>query len=248
MILENVMDNVSSDHPLFGDIYKSYLEYSGVKANDDLQKAIKFATGRKEETFCKSVGLVSSELYHNDGTTSKLFLGNGKRSLVKNSYSIMSDGRWNYQLDKGYRDPVKSEVWVNSADEQHYDIQEYRKSSNGKDKGQWTAEWGNDSFSTNFKTKASIKEPIPMHMAMDYQAWGTPDLGYRINFEIGDTQKMSARESTFGHGKIILESIRKVVKKLNKFKMKDLDQKERKYKNCFLVETKIKFAGIENKK
>lgn len=248
VILEDVLGDISNDHPLFEDIYKSYLDYSGVKASDDLEKAIKFATGRKEEAYCKGVGLVFSKAFHNDGTISRLFLGESKRTLGKDSYSVMYDGRWTYQLDTEYREPIKSEVWINSADENHYDIQELRNTPKGRDKGKWTAKWRDGSFSNSFSTKGSVKEPIPMYMAVDYQAWGTPDLGYRIDFKVGNAQKTSSHEPTFGHGRILLNGERTVKKKLKFYKTRDFDQKVRKYNDCFLVETKIKFAGIERKK
>lgn len=248
VILEDVLGEISNDHPLFDDIYKSYLDYSGVKASDDFEKAIKFATGKKEETFCKGVGLVFSEAFHSDGTISKLVLGDSKRTLATDSYSIMYEGRWTYQLDTGYRDPIKSEIWINSADENHYDIQELRNNPKGKDKGKWLAKWNAGSFSNSFSTKGSVKEPIPMYMAVDYQAWGTPDLGYRIDFKIGATQKISSHESTLRHGKINLIAERAVKRKLKIYQTKDFDQKIKTYNDCFLVETNIKFAGIERKK
>lgn len=248
LILEEVLGDISNDHPLFNDVYKSYLDYSGVQKSDDLEKAIKFATGRKEETYCKDIGLVFSKGFHNDGTISRLFLGEGKRTLGKHSYSVMNEGRWTYLLDTEFREPIKSEVWINSADKNHYDIQELRNTPKGKDKGKWTAKWKEGSFSTSFHSKGSVKEPIPMYMAMDYQAWGTPDLGYRINFKVGDSQKTNSNESTFGHGRLLLTGERTVKKKLKFYTTKDFDQKVRKYNDCYLVETNIKFAGIEQKK
>ncbi|EQC51839.1 hypothetical protein [Bacteriovorax sp. DB6_IX] len=249
VILEDVLGNISNDHPLFEDIYKSYLEYNGMKASDDLEKAIKFATGRKESTYCKGVGLVHSKLFHNDNTESTLILGNGNRSFLdKDTYSVMNEGRWTYQVDTGYREPVKSEVWINSSSENHYDIQELRQRENGRDKGKYTAKWRDGSMSSSTSSNGSPKEPIPMFLGMDLHRWGNSDLGYRINFKVGESDKTNSGEGTFGHGRILLSGERTVKKHFEKYSVKDFDNKERNYSDCFLVETKVKFAGIERQK
>ncbi len=245
--LEDVLSSMSSDHPLFNDVYASYLEVSDVKTSDELKNAISFATGRKEEAYCKDIGLVFLKAFHNDNSISRVFLTDNNRHLEQDSYSIIESGNWMYQLGNAYRKPMKSELWINSANSSHFDMEELRKTKKGRDQGKWTASWKAGSFMNSFHSSGSVKEPIPMYMANDYHAWGTPDLGYQIVFKVGDTQEFTTKESTFNHGRIILKSTRTVISQHNIFKTRDFDHKLKVYKNCYLVETKIKFAGISNK-
>ncbi len=244
VLLEEILGNISNEHALFDDIYKSYLRVSNIKDDDEYKNAINFATGRKNETFCKGIGLVYSEAFHNNGTISKLYLAENNRVLANGSYSVMTEGRWKYYLDTEYRLPIKSEVWINSANENHYDIQELRQTADGRDRGKWTAKWKDGSFTGNSSTKGNTQEPIPMYMAIDYQAWGTRDLGYRINFKVGETQKTQGNVSTFSHGRIRLTGERVVKKKLKMFSTTDFDNITRDYKDCYLVETQIMFSGM----
>lgn len=247
LILEDVLSDIDSNSPIFRDVYRSYLRVSGVKKSDSLEKAIKFATGKRSEFYCKDKGLVSSVIHHNDNTTSRLMLVEDNRKLKKGSYSIVLDGSWKFQLSTGYREPVVSKAWINSASENHYDIQEIRVRENGEDRGQWTAKWEGDSMTNNYSTQGSVKEPIPMYMATDYQAFGTSDQGYRINFQVGSTSQHRSKESTFNNGRIRLIAHRTVLKHFKNLDITLLKEGRRTFKDCYEVETVIKFNGLEKK-
>ena len=246
-ILEEVFSKIDNDSPIFKDVYNSYMSIIGMKGDDQLQDAIKFATGRKIEAYCKNVGLVFAKVWHNDETISRLFLIDGKRKMEKDSYAIALDGNWTYQLSTGYRKPTSSTVWINNASSNNYDVQEVRQREDGEDRGKWKASWQGSSFSNSSSTKRNAIEPIPMFMAVDYHAFGSKDLGYRINFEEGSTDQIHGHESTFNHGKIKIISDRKVAKHYDNYRVR-VDGKPYSYKDCYQVESTIRFNGIEKKR
>ncbi len=243
-MLEEILEVTDRTDSLYNDIYNTYLELIDVKEREGLTKAIKFVTGRKEEIFCKNIGLVYAHYFHNDGTESQLILTESKRKLEKGSYSVITEGSWKYQLDTEYRKPIESDLWINDGDSTSYDIREARK--NG-DKGSWKQYFKPGSNYGSNSTSGDVKEPLPMYMAFDFQVWGTPDAGYGIDFKVGATDKTTAGENTFVNGRLFLASERVVKKKIQNFQKKDFNNQLHKYNDCFQVNTKIQLASIRPK-
>lgn len=246
-LMEEIMENVTTDHPKFGEMYQTLLEFKGVEVQEQLTKAINFVTGSKDEYYCKNIGLVLINATHNDGTESKLVLTDSSR-VAPSSYAVMREGRWTYALDTGYREPIESELWINEASRNNFNVEELRTRKNGKDKGHWKYQWSHSKKSRNRSASTSSdgngKEPVPMYMALDYHLWGADDLGYGIKFEVGATESFRSEKGTFSSNGIKLKTERKVVEHLDKLTVKDFSEKERTYQDCFKVNSKIEFYGL----
>ncbi|OQW46297.1 MAG: hypothetical protein A4S09_16420 [Proteobacteria bacterium SG_bin7] len=212
-----------------------------------LDKAIKFVTGKKEEVYCKDAGLVYLKGLHNDGTKSELKLVSNSRKM-DGSYAIMKKGDWVYELDTEYRDPVKSDSWLEESTNTSFKLKEFRRLKNEKfDEGVWTSKWDGKSNSLSYQTNGDTPEPIPMFMANDYHLWGSPDLGYKIQFKVGATDKISSHEQ--GPPKTIyMKGVRTVEKKLDTFDYSEANGKKYSFKDCFLVVSKIELDHLEDPK
>ncbi|MCH1923858.1 hypothetical protein L9G74_11540 [Shewanella sp. C32] len=244
--LEGILADVSNDHPLYKDIYSTYLNVKGVNPNDELNLAVAFTTGNKVETFCRGIGMVKATLNHNDGTETTLLLTGGKRVLEKDQYAIADSGRWQYQLNNRYHDNVTSEVWINQSNSKRYDIEEQRKSSQGIEKGSWVGAKVDGHFDVSVAQKYFSKEPVGMSFAMDYQTWGTPDLGYNIDFIQGSKQTLSSAVNLWDQDKaILLNSVRTVSAAVKTVNVESADGGRYMYGDCYNVETSIHFAGLK---
>ncbi|MCB0414285.1 MAG: hypothetical protein KDD50_08130 [Bdellovibrionales bacterium] len=232
------------------ELYKEVSELIGFlgdgNPNFPLEKAIKYATGTKEEIYCKGVGLVHLEGKHNDGTKSSLKLISSNRDLG-DTYSFVKGGDWVYELDTGYREPVTSESWLDQSTANSYQVREFRRRTEGNDKGTWKASWQGNSSSTSYSTSGETLEPLPMYMANDYHLWGAYDLGFKINFKVGEKDKIYNREG--GSTKaIILKTDREVTKHLDQFNYKDAKGNNHKFSDCFKVHLKIELDKLEDYK
>ncbi len=246
--IEGLIAQVDTSHPLFNDIYKLYKKINKKDPNSDTQKAIKFATGRKTEFYCKDKGLVLARIKHNDGTKSKLVLLSSNREMKPGSYSIMTGGSWAYELDTEYRQPIKSEVWINHSSDKSYSLEELRRFPDSKpDKGFWRANWTSlNDFYRNSRTNGNSKEPIPMYMGVDYHLFGNKDLGYEINFKVGEIDQFKTDEMMYDNKTLIkLNSRRRVAKHLDTFTVIDSKGVKRVYNDCFQVVSRIRFKGID---
>jgi hypothetical protein len=212
-----------------------------------LDKAIKFATGRKDEIFCKNIGLVFLEARHNDGTVSTVRLINSNRELG-GTYSLIENGSWVYELDTEYREPIRSESWLDEATDHSYKMKEVRNRGEGRiDHGKWTRSWNKNGDSGSYSTRGETPEPLPMHLANDYPLWGTYDMGFKIQFSVGFKDKVSDRQ-TGAPKAILLKTEREVVAKLLKFAYTDAKGNNHEYPDCFKVRSIIQLDRLEDDK
>lgn len=211
-----------------------------------LDKAVKFVTGKKEEVYCKGAGLVHMQGFHNDGTKSELRLISHSRKM--DSYAVMNKGDWIYELDTDYREPIKSDSWLQESTNSSFKMKEFRRLKNEKfEEGVWTSKWDKKSDSLSYQTNGDTPEPIPMFLANDYHLWGSPDLGYKINFKVGATDKIASHEQ--GPPKTIyMKGVRTVEKKLDNYDYKESNGTSHSYKDCFLVVSKIELDHLEDPK
>ena len=117
-----------------------------LKSDDPgLQRAIKFLTGNKQETYCRNVGLVEINAQHRDGTKSRVVLVNQHREMG-DSYAWVKDGNWTYELTNGYRPTIQSDVWMVSSSENSYRMKERREQRNSDelDTGDYRSSWSPD--------------------------------------------------------------------------------------------------------
>ena len=160
----------------------------------------------------------------------------------------MNGGRYKYVLTTGYRQKTESEAWINSGNANHYDLEELRIHDDGRDTGKWSAKFSPGSMRSRYSTRGNVKEPIPMFMANDYHAWGTRDLGYQIKFKVGETDNQDAHENAFGSKRILLQTKRVVRRHTPTYTVQMRGQEPMVYKDCFIVESTIAFAGLEDKR
>ena len=245
--LEGILADSSNTHPLFDNIYRTYLDLKGISTNVELNRGVAFATGVKVELFCRGIGLVQADISHNDGAKTQLKLVGGRFEYDTEKYSVMTKGHRKYELTNPYHDKDKSEVWINESHAQKFDILELRKSKRGTEKGEWFGGKRNDRFSVSVAQYTFSHEPVDIHFAMDYQLFGPPDMGYEIEFIEGKTQQMTHVIGATGENRILLNSIRTVKSLVDEVRFNDVDGSSYVYSDCFEVETKINFGGIESK-
>ncbi|NRA66136.1 MAG: hypothetical protein HRU19_16730 [Pseudobacteriovorax sp.] len=207
-----------------------------------LEPALAFITGTKTNIYCRNVGLVHMSAEHNDGTKSSLKLVSSNRKM-NNSYSLVVGGDWVYELDTDYREPVKSEAWIDESTETSYKIREYRQREKGLfEAGNWTTSWSGSKFRNRSHTTGNAPEPLPMFMAQEYHRWGEFDLGFPIDFKVG-FEDTAQGEENIEKARVVLRSERKVTKALNQYMFTDSSMQKHQYFDCFEVFVKI---GIEN--
>jgi hypothetical protein len=244
--MEGILADASNTHPLFDTIYRTYLDIKGISTNVELNRGVAFATGIKVETFCRGIGLVKSDISHNDGAKTKLRLVGGRFDFNTEKYSVMNKGHRKYELTNPYHDIDKSEVWINISNAKKFDILELRKSKRGTEKGEWFGSKLPERFSVSIAQKSYSHEPVHSYFAMDYQLFGTPDMGYEIEFIEGKTQQLGHAIGATGKNRILLNSVRTVKSSVDEVRLSDADGGRYVYKDCFEVETTIHFAGIES--
>ena len=102
-----------------------------------LEPALEFISGKKTNVYCRNVGLVHMAGEHNDGTKSSLKLITSNRRM-NDTYSLIGGGDWVYELDTDYREPERSESWIDESRENSYRIREFRQREKGfYDAGRW---------------------------------------------------------------------------------------------------------------
>jgi len=224
----------------------------GLKSDDPrLERAIKFLTGNKQETYCRNVGLVEINAQHKDGTKSHVVLGNQRREMG-DSYAWVKDGTWNYELTNGYRPTMRSDLWMVSSSENSYRMKERRdqKNSNDLDTGDYQANWTADRsrLSNSFKSHGEVFEPFPMYMANDFHTWGgNQSLGRLISFKVG-FEKVKTGINVHGFGyKILLKSKQTVAKHLPEVSVTNSSGSATIYNDCFQVDYDIQFEGLGKK-
>lgn len=246
-LAKKLRSQMSKEDKLYSEIDSLIIYLKDGNPNYPLEKAIQFATGTKDEIYCKGVGLVYLIANHNDGTTSELKLISSSRKFI-NDYSIVKTGDWVYELDTGYRDPVKSDSWLESSTESSFKFSELRKrTKNEVDKGTWQASWAAKDKKYNYHTSGDTPEPLPIYMANDFHLWGSYDLGFKIKFKVGSKDQLSGFES--GAPKdIILKTNREVTEKLAHFEYKDAAGVSYKHADCFKVKNDIQLDKLEDLK
>ncbi len=209
-----------------------------------MDKAIKFITGRKRELYCADQGLVEMTAEHNDGSSSRLVLIRSNRKMKAGSYALIEDGDWAFELSNSYRRPSISELWMLDATPSSFHVKEVRNRANGNpDTGEFISSWTNHRQSTNFGSQSEGHEPLPVHMAADYQLWGNSDMGFKINFQPGykDTQE----DHVTGPAKDFhLKSERIVGELVPKVTIKDSAGTARDYRNCYPVKYQISLKQL----
>ncbi len=244
-LAKQLQEQLDKDDDLYKDVSLLVTQLGKGNPNFPLDKAIKFATGQKDEIFCKNVGLVFQEGRHNDGTISTLKLISSNRDLG-GTYSQIKSGDWIYEFDSEYRDPVNSESWLDESTDHSYKMREFRRKENGRfDDGKWSVSWYGTGYSSSTSTHGESFEPLPMYMANDYAMWGTYDMGFKIKFEVGYKDQVKDRQN--GSSKIIvLATDREVIEKLPKYSYQDAAGGFHEYPDCFKVRSDIKLDKLEN--
>lgn len=213
----------------------------------DLEKAVKYATGTKQEIYCKGVGLVEMTGRHNDGSTSHVVLTKWTRAFhPSGDYSQMKSGTWVYEMSNTHRKATSSDLWITSETTTNWKVSELRENTDGRaDRGTWICSLeGTRNSTCSLSTNGQVKEPLPMFMALDYHLWGNRDLGYRIQFEPGFTDVHDARE--VGAKKdILLKAVRTVGTAIPVHGYKDSAGKSYEHKDCYPVDYKITLDGTE---
>ena len=211
-------------------------------------ESIHYATGVKDEIYCKNVGLVYLQAQHNNETTSEVHLINSNREL-NGSYSIVLSGDWVYELITSYRKPIRSESWIVKGTPKSYSISEVRQNKNGDfDEGIWKTSWDSDgAYSLETKLKGETEEPTPMHMANSYNNWGTYDMGFKIHFKVGYKDSISGRCNGL-ISTIQQKTQRSVDEWLNQFNYTDSSGKKHTYSDCFKVHSIIELDKLEPSK
>lgn len=208
-------------------------------------ESIRFATGTKDEIYCKDVGLVHLLARHNNGTTSEVRIISSNRKL-SGGYSIPISGDWVYEFNSSYRESIRSESWMVKSTPNSYEITEVRQNKNGDfDEGHWMAEWNKEGPATlKAKTKGEMEEPVPMYMANAYHNWGTYDMGFKINFKVG------YKDTIFGKCNGLVNTIwqktrRSVGERLEQISYSDSSGKKHTYNDCFKVHSVIELDKLE---
>ena len=218
------------------------------KPHFPLDKAIPYATGTKDEVYCKGVGLVHLLAKHNDKTESTVKLIRNNRTIDKDSYNVVTGGDWTYQVDTGYREAKNSRVWMDRASIDSYKMREVRALGRGhSDRGRYKGKWKEGDRSFSYHGTGDVKEPVPLFLASDFHLWGAWDLGFKIEFRKGFTDKMNGRES--GAPKdIVLKTTRTVKEKMPSFSFKDVSGRSYTYNDCYRVQSVIELDRLEDRK
>lgn len=215
--------------------------------SSNLDKDLKFVTGSKTEIYCEGKGLVEMSGEHGDGSTSHLVLLRSNRKLLSGSYSQIESGDWTYELTNSYRRPSVSEFWMLGGTTSSYHIKEVRNKQNGKaDSGDFSANWSGTKSSNNFTAKGEGAEPMHSYMALDFQIWGNPDLGYRTKFE-PDSQFTSEQTYTTSTKLVTIKSERTTGAPIAESSIKDSQGVSHLYRNCFPVKYQISLKSIKNR-
>ena len=160
----------------------------------------------------------------------------------------MKGGDWIYELDTDYRESIRSNLWVLSATPNSFHIKELRETQRGTDDLDAKVSWDEKNSRTSITSHGQSNEPIPMYMGFDYHFWGARDLGYKIRFQVGNKDKTTSSEHTYGDKFINLTADREVAEHLESFKYVDTNGNNYTYSDCFRVHMKINFVNIEEKK
>lgn len=244
---KKLLAQLNKEDKLYNEVSDLIVYLKDGNPNFPLEKAIKFATGTKDEIYCKGIGLVYMIAKHNDGTTSELKLISSNRKF-SNDYSIIKSGDWIYELDTGYRDPAKSESWIETSTENSFKLKELRRRNKGEiDEGTWTADWSSGKTEFHYHTKGDTPEPLPIYMANDYHLWGGYDLGYKIKFKVGSKDQLNGHEQG-APKRILLKTDREVTEKLEHYEFKDATGTNHKHADCFKVRYDIKLDKLQDPK
>lgn len=245
-LANNLMAQLDQNDELYKDVAKLAGGMGNGNPHFPLEKAIKFATGKKEEIYCKGIGLVHLKANHNDGTVSTVKLISSNRDLG-GTYNLVRKGDWIYELDTAYREPMNSESWLDEATANSYKMREFRRREKGNfDDGRWNISWGKQDYNGSSQTHGETPEPLPIYMANDYHLWGAYDLGFKIDFKVGSKDKISGRE-TGAQKDIILTTDREVVEKLSQFDYLDAKGNTHKYSDCFKVQSTVQLDKLEDR-
>ncbi|MGE0174027.1 MAG: hypothetical protein AB7T49_14615 [Oligoflexales bacterium] len=223
-------------------------EQMGKLEADDprLKRAIAFLTGKKQEFYCKNVGLVEIKAQHKDGTESHVVLVNQRREM-DDSYAWVKDGSWTYELTNGYRPTTRSDLWMIASSPTSYSMKENRKLNSDKpDTGDYMHSWSltDSEQHTSIHTKGKVLEPFPMYMANDFHIWGgNPSLGRLIDFRVGFEKSRTFPERGFGY-KILLKSKQTVSRQLSELEVTDSSGSSTAYSDCFQVDYDIQFESL----
>ena len=204
------------------------------------QAELRYASGTQQQYYCKGKGLVYAEATHGDGSSSKLAFIGGTRKMLNDSYSQMGDGQWTYELANSFRKPQRSQLWMTDGQPNGFDIIEVRALEGGTaDKGVFDFFWQGDSHvDRHWSVNGTDVEPTRLFMALQYHLWGSPDLGYKLDFVPGKQDHISW---TFhGHsGEIVVKSEREVAEHLAHFSYQDGAGQAYPVDDCYRVEVMI---------
>lgn len=242
-LARQLLTTLEQNDELYGQV-SNLLEAEEKRDRFPLEKAVKFATGKKEEIYCKDQGLVHLIAFHNDGTESTVKLVQSNREMG-GTYNHLKSGDWVYEFDTGYRDPVLSQSWVEKSSEQSYIIRELRENDEGQiDKGRWEAEWSEDGRGRSFSTSGKSLEPLPWYLGNDYHLWGSWDLGFKLEFKVGYRDEMRSKVSSTKK-RFFLKTDRLVSEYLENFGFHDSKKIFYSFEDCYKVESNIQFGRFQ---
>jgi hypothetical protein len=234
--------NLPDDGDIAETVKEEGLDQRAGKAPDPAELA--YATGVKREIYCRGKGLVFADSEHADGSTSRLRLISESRSMAPEAYAQMhGGGQWIYEYGNKFREPTRSEVWQTWGKPNGFNIFEVRRHSQSKiDQGSWSAEWrGPENHGTHYSVNtSSAPEPVnSLIMATQYQMWGSPRLGFDIDFR--PRYKDSVHFNAIGRksGRFILRADREITKHLETFAYKDAEGDGHGYDDCYELTLKI---------
>jgi hypothetical protein len=249
-ILRDLATQVAPNEELYSKVQNEISKLDPNNGQFELHKAVKFATGKKTETYCEDVGPVEVSVEHNDGTKSRVILISGSRTFSNgNRFSQIKGGSWVYELTNGYRPkPVTSEVSAIGGTPTSFSIDEIRPfDQNHADKGHYEGTISSDSKNTklDFHTQGDVREPSPMFLGTDFLVWANPDAGYAIDFKEGAVSFTEATE-TGGPKKLVLQGKRTVGALLKEYSYKDAKGKVHSYKKCYPVRYEVSLKGYKD--
>lgn len=216
-------------------------EGEGQDVPQEIKEKIKFLTGSKRETYCRGYGLVHMDATHDNGTKSSLRMHDASITGETDEFAERSQGSWTFKLTNGYRKETASNLSLISGNSNSYEIIETRRFPDGKvDSGIYKYRFSEGNTNFSFRTRGNVLEPWPMYMALDFQTWGSPDLGLKLKFEEGYKDKDEYRESGNGYN-VWLQSEREVGKHIPEFSFSDKDGGIHNFSDCFPVDVKITF-------
>ncbi len=205
-----------------------------------------YATGLKNEFYCKDVGLVMAEGKHADGSVSRLLLVSNNRKVAPGSYALVENGsQWVYELSDSFRAPIRSEVWQTYGQANAFDLFEVRRKGEGAfDQGSWKAEWGPGSTHSDISVTGDDLEPVrSLFMAMQYALWGSYRLGLDVTFKEGTRDRVRSFAKGKRSGRFALLADRVVAEHLPVVAFDDADGGAHSYQDCFRVELKLRGDG-----